>query len=149
MYSTFVSILSLSFKIKILRLNAFNCKYECKPLITMTIKLEVVRYRSWNFGCYIIKLHFRSKNLTKKRYVLSYSFFCYCKSIDDSSENMPDSRSSAYRRTYYHLFKPNILSAHIRKIQITLSYSINFFLNIWNDGKNIQDLQPRSGAFLF
>ena len=31
------------------------------------------------------------------------------------SENVPDSKSSAYRRNYYHHFKQNVLSAHIRK----------------------------------
>ena len=32
-----------------------------------------------------------------------------------SSENVPDSQSSADRRKYYHLLKQNVLSVHIRK----------------------------------
>ena len=35
--------------------------------------------------------------------------------ITSSSENVPDSQSSAYRLIYYQLFKQNVLSAHIRK----------------------------------
>ena len=35
--------------------------------------------------------------------------------ITASSENVPDSQSSAYRRKCYHLFKQYILSAHVRK----------------------------------
>ena len=33
-------------------------------------------------------------------------------SITASSENVPDSQSTAYRRKYYHLFKQNFLSVH-------------------------------------
>ena len=57
----------------------------------------------------------------KKIYILGVekdSFFCHSHlqkaSITASSENMPDSLSSAYRRNYY-IFKQNFLSAHIRK----------------------------------
>ena len=39
--------------------------------------------------------------------------------ITASSENVPDSQYSAYRRKYYNIFKQNVLSAHNRKIQIT------------------------------
>ena len=46
-----------------------------------------------------------------KKYMLTDLFFCHC----TSTENLPDSKSSAYRRKYYHLFKQNVLSAHIRK----------------------------------
>ena len=35
--------------------------------------------------------------------------------ITASSESVPNSKSSAYRRNYYHLFTQNVLSAHIRK----------------------------------
>ena len=33
--------------------------------------------------------------------------------INAGSENVPDSQSLAYRRTHYHLFKQNVLNAHI------------------------------------
>ena len=33
----------------------------------------------------------------------------------DSSVNVPDSQSAAYRRTYYYLFKQNASGAHILK----------------------------------
>ena len=61
--------------------------------------------------------------------------------ITASSENMPDSQSSAYQRKYsliyfIYIFKPNIVSAHNRKN--THDY---FLVNILNHGKNLQEQQ--------
>ena len=35
--------------------------------------------------------------------------------ISASLKNVPDSYSSAYKRKYYHIFKQDVSSAHIRK----------------------------------
>ena len=35
--------------------------------------------------------------------------------ITPSLEHVPDTQSSIHRQKYYHLFKQNVLSAHIRK----------------------------------
>ena len=50
--------------------------------------------------------------------------------IAASSENMPDSRSSAYLKKTLLFFQIKRLSAHIRKIHITESYIIKFLVNI-------------------
>ena len=42
-----------------------------------------------------------------------------------------------YRRKYYHLFTQKVLSAHIRKEYM-------FLVNIWNHGKNLQDLRGQN-----
>ena len=51
--------------------------------------------------------------------MLTDSFFCHYTSTEGSYHrqfgNVPDSQSSAYRRKYIHLFKLNVLSAHIKQ----------------------------------
>ena len=62
--------------------------------------------------------------------------------ITASSENMPESQYSAYRRKYYryHLFKQNVFSARIRKnIRLNL-----ILLNFWNHSKILQDLHGQN-----
>ena len=61
-------------------------------------------------------------------------FFSAIAPITASSENVPNSQSSAYRRKYHHLFKQNVSSAH------TLLFKIQFLVNIWYHGKNLQVL---------
>ena len=69
--------------------------------------------------------------------------------ITASSENMPDSLSCAYRRKYYlniyfmYIFKPNILSGHIRNKIIIKNTHDSFLVNIWNNGKNLQEQQQK------
>ena len=55
--------------------------------------------------------------------------------ITASLENVPDTKSFACRRKYYHLFKQNVLSTHIRKYT---HYWVQFLVNIWNEGKNLK-----------
>ena len=62
-------------------------------------------------------------------------------SVTTSSENVPNSQSSTYRRKYYHLFKQNFLSGHIRK---NTHYWIRFLVHLWNHGKNSQDLRDQN-----
>ena len=60
--------------------------------------------------------------------------------ITASSENVPNSQSSAFRRKYYHLFKQNVLSARIQT-NTYINLTGNLLVNIWNHGKNLQDLR--------
>ena len=104
--------------------------------------------QSWRFHCKIIDLHLRSEKLSKK-------YICWCirfsaiahlrkEPIAASLENVPDSIYSAYGRKYYHLFKQNVSSAHIKKNHITESYLVKFLINIWNQGKNLHDLRGQN-----
>ena len=53
--------------------------------------------------------------------------------ITARSENMTDSQSSTYRRKYYHIFKQNVVSVHIRKNTHNLILCNHFgkYLEIW------------------
>ena len=55
--------------------------------------------------------------MTKKICVDGFAFCAHRQKapITASSENVPDSQSSSYRRKHDHLFKQNVLSAHICK----------------------------------
>ena len=59
--------------------------------------------------------------------------------ITASSENVPDSQSSGYRRNYYLLFEQNVLIAHI-ELHITES----IFGIYGTTGKNLQDLRGQN-----
>ena len=52
--------------------------------------------------------------------MLKDSLFCHCTSTEATYHRQfgkyaPDAQSFSYRRKYYHLFKQNVVSAHIRK----------------------------------
>ena len=54
-----------------------------------------------------------------EKYMLKDLFICHCTFTEGNYlrrlENVAYSQSSAYKRKYHHLFKQNVLSAHIRK----------------------------------
>ena len=80
--------------------------------------------------------------------MLTDSLFCYSTSTEATYHRQfgkctPDSQSFAYRRKYHHLFKQNVVSAHIRKKYTILNLTL---VNIWNHKKNLQDLRGQNNC---
>ena len=91
-------------------------------------------------------MHSKCEKLTKK-YVLTKSFSAIehlqKEPITTSSENVPDSQSLAYRRNIIYSVKTSDFS-YSNTYKHYLIVSNQFFLNIWNHGKNIQDLHGQN-----
>ena len=51
-------------------------------LCRLRLTLDAKCAQSWFFGCWIIDTDFRSLNMTKKKYMLTNSFFCHYISIE-------------------------------------------------------------------
>ena len=87
--------------------------------------------------------------MTKKIYMLTYSFFCYCTSTEGTYHRQIGkcARFSMFRSwAKILLFLSNKMFQVLifENIHITKCYIIKFLVNIWNHGKNLQDLSGQN-----
>ena len=86
--------------------------------------------------------------MSKKKYMLTYSFFCHCTSIEGTynrqfRKTVPDSWSSAHRWKYYDLF------VQTKRCMCSFSKTFALLINIWNHGKNLQDWRGQNHCKIF
>ena len=84
-----------------------------------------------------------------KIYTLTYSFFCYCTSTEGTYHRQfgKCARFSMFRswaKILLFLSNKTFQMLILKNIHITKSYIIKFFINIWNHGKNLQDLSGQN-----
>ena len=85
----------------------------------------------------------------RKKYMLTYSFFCYWTSTEGTYHRQfwKCARSPMFRSwAKILLFLSNEIFQVLifENMHITKSYIIKFLVNIWNHGKNLQDLSGQN-----
>ena len=82
----------------------------------------------------------------EKNYMLTYSIFCYSTPIAISLEMCPIPDIPLMGENII-IFSNQMFKVLIfEKTHITESYLIKFFVNIWNNGKNLEDLHGQNSC---